>query len=204
MVAIAQIGDRTDLVPIVEWIEPGSSVLDLGCGDGSLLEHLVRHKAVRGMGVDVDLETILRCIEKSIPVLQLDLNEPLDAFPDGSYDYVIVSQTMHQLAHPDRLIADILRIGRRAVVSFPNFGHVVLRLQLLLRGRMPKSRTLPFEWYGTPNIHMSTIADFEEFCLRRGVRILQLGYVTRGRYAPRMRWPNLFSEGCVALLEKAV
>jgi methionine biosynthesis protein MetW len=191
---------RTDLSAIAQWIEPASSVLDLGCGEGELLEHLIAEKRVRGTGVDIDLDKIVACAEKSISVVQKDLNGPLDCFETGSYDYVIVSQTIHQLKEPDRLMTEILRIGRRAIVSFPNFGHYSLRLQLLVSGKMPKSSTLPFEWYRTPNIHLMTIDDFKEFCGARGISILRRVDIANRRFRRRLFWPNLLSEGTVVLL----
>jgi methionine biosynthesis protein MetW len=194
---------RTDLSAIVDWIEPGSSVLDLGCGDGELLEHLIAEKGVRGTGVDIDLDKIVACARKAIPVVQKDLNGSLDCFEAGAYDYVIVSQTIHQLLEPDRMMNEALRIGRRAVVSFPNFGHYTLRLQLLVSGRMPKSSTLPFEWYRTPNIHLMTIADFEHFCRARAFDILRRVDISGRRFRRRLFWPNLLSEGTVLLLGRA-
>jgi methionine biosynthesis protein MetW len=191
---------RTDLSAIVAWIEPSSTVLDLGCGDGELLEHLIAEKGVRGTGVDIDLNKIVACARKGISVVQRDLNGPLDCFESGAYDYVIVSQTIHQLLEPDRMMSEILRIGRRAIVSFPNFGHYTPRLQLLLTGRMPKSSTLPFEWYHTPNIHLMTIADFEQFCRARGILILRRVDISGRRFRRHLFWPNLLSEGTVVLL----
>jgi len=191
---------RTDFSAIADWIEPGSSVLDLGCGDGELLEHLMLDKGVRGTGVDIDLDKIVACAAKGISVVQKDLNGSLDCFETGAYDYVIVSQTIHQLLEPDRMMSEILRIGRRAIVSFPNFGHYSLRLQLLFSGRMPKSSTLPFEWYRTPNIHLMTIADFEKFCRERALRILRRVDISGGRVRRRLFWPNLLSAGTVLLL----
>jgi methionine biosynthesis protein MetW len=191
---------RTDLSAIVEWIEPGSSVLDLGCGEGELLETLIAEKGVRGTGVDIDFDKLVACAGRGIPVVQQDLNGSLDYFESGTYDYVIVSQTIHQLREPDRLMQEILRIGRHAIISFPNFGHYSLRLQLLLSGRMPMSKTLPFEWYRTPNIHLMTIADFEVFCRERSIRILRRVDISRRRFRRRLFWPNLLSEGTVVLL----
>jgi methionine biosynthesis protein MetW len=194
---------RTDLSAIAQWIEPGSSVLDLGCGEGELLEHLMAEKGVRGAGVDIDLDKIVACVQKGIPVVQKDLNGSLECFETGAYDYVIVSQTIHQLREPDRMMAEILRIGRRAIVSFPNFGHYSLRLQLLASGTMPKSSALPFEWYRTPNIHLMTIADFEKFCGERGIRILRRADISKRRFRKRLFWRNLLSEGTVVLLGRA-
>jgi methionine biosynthesis protein MetW len=181
--------ERSDLEAIAEWIETGSAVLDLGCGDGELLEYLVAEKRVRGMGVDIDLDKIVACARKGIPVVQKDLNGSLECFETGSYDYVIVSQTIHQLKEPDRMLAETLRIG-----------HYSLRLQLLVSGRMPKSSALPFEWYRTPNIHLMTIADFESFCRERGLSILRRVDISRRRFRRRLFWPNLLSEGTVVLL----
>jgi methionine biosynthesis protein MetW len=191
---------RTDLSAIVDWITPGSRVLDLGCGDGDLLAHLMAEKDVSATGVDIDLDRVVACVRKGIPVVQKDLNGSLACFEDDAYDFVIVSQTIHQLREPDRLMAEILRIGRRAIVSFPNFGHYALRLQLLLTGRMPKSATLPFEWYRTPNIHLMTIEDFYRFCRERAIRIVRRVDISRGRFRRRLFWPNLLSEGTVVLL----
>jgi methionine biosynthesis protein MetW len=191
---------RIDLSAIVDWIEPHSTVLDLGCGDGQLLEQLIADKGIRGTGVDIDLDRIVACVQKGIPVVHKDLNGSLACFETGSYDYVIVSQTIHQLREPDRLMTESLRIGRHAIVSFPNFGHYTLRLQLLLTGRMPKTATLPFEWYRTPNIHLTTIDDFERFCRERGIHILKRAGIARGHFRRRLFWPNLLSEGTVVLL----
>ncbi len=196
------IENRADLAVIAGWIEEGSSVLDLGCGEGSLLDYLIRRKKARAMGVDIDFEEIASCVKKGIPVLQMDLDESLDDFESGSFDYVIVSQTIHQLQRPDNLIEEILRIGKHAIVSFPNFGNFILRLKLFLTGRMPKSSKLPFEWYNTPNIHMSTFKDFKDFCRARNFKILKQLHIVGGKYKERVLLPNLFSEGHVVLIGK--
>ncbi len=192
--------DGADFSAIIEWIRPQSSVLDLGCGTGDLLDRLRQERGVRGMGVDIDAEKIVECIQKGIPVVQTDLNLPLDGFETGSYDYVILSQTIHQVAQPDRLMQEILRIGRNAIVSFPNFGHLSLRLQLLLSGKMPKSTILPFEWYRTPNIHLMTLADFESFCDQLGIQIVDRFFVRNGRHYRRLLWANLRAEAAVLQL----
>jgi methionine biosynthesis protein MetW len=197
------VNGRTDLSAIAEWIVSDSSVLDLGCGDGALLDHLIHQKRIRGTGVDIDLEKLRACIQRGIPVVQKDLNLPLDCFESGSYDYVILSQTIHQVARPEQLMAEILRIGRSAIVSFPNFGHYSLRFQLLLSGRMPRTSALPFEWYRTPNIHLMTLSDFEAFCTERRIRILRRAYILRRRLRHRLALANLFAEGVVALATRA-
>lgn len=194
--------NRTDLSIIANWIDKNSSVLDLGCGDGSLLHYLIHHKDVKGMGVEIDLERITSCIAKGIPVIEHDLNEKFADISDNTYDYVILSQTIQEVKHPDRLIDEILRIGKYGLVSFPNFGYYRIRLSLLFSGRMPKSRTLPFEWFDTPNIHLLTLLDFKNFCRLRGIKILKIFYVGNSQYKQRLFWPSLFSEACVALISR--
>jgi methionine biosynthesis protein MetW len=197
---ISERGEHSDLAAMIDWIEPGSRVLDLGCGDGSLLQQLVQRKGVRGMGVDIDPDHLLACAEKGLSVVQRDLNAGLKAFGDQSYDYVIVSQTIHQVRYPDRLVDEVLRVGRYAVVSFPNFGHWALRLGLLVRGRTPKNSLLPYEWYQSPNIHFFTLDDFKDFCAARQVRILKAHYLWDGQVRERLPFPNLLSQGSVVLL----
>jgi methionine biosynthesis protein MetW len=197
---LSRVPTRSDLSAMVDWIEPGTTVLDLGCGDGELLDILRREKNVRGMGVDIDQHLIEACIRRGIPVIQKDLDEPLTDFQDGAYDYVIVSQTIHQLPHPDRLMEEVLRIGRRAVVSFPNFGHWRPRLQLLFSGRMPKTPSLPFEWYRSPNIHLMTIADFKDFCAARQIRLLRRVDISGRGLRPHPFLANLLTEAVVVLL----
>ncbi|MBN2371619.1 MAG: methionine biosynthesis protein MetW [Vicinamibacteria bacterium] len=199
---LATVDGRIDLTAIAEWITEDGNVLDLGCGDGALLDHLIRHKRIRGMGVDIDFKRLLSCVRRGIPVVQKDLNQPLGCFGDGSYDHVILSQTIQQVSRPEDLMMEILRIGRNAIVSFPNFGHYSLRLQLLLSGRMPRTRALPYEWHRTPNIHLMTLADFEAFCHERHVRILRRAYILRRRLRRRVVFANLLSEGAVVLASR--
>jgi methionine biosynthesis protein MetW len=136
-------------------------------------------------------------------VVQKDLDKPLTDFGDAAYDYVIVSQTIHQLPHPDRTMQEILRIGRHAVVSFPNFGHWRLRLQLLFSGRMPKTSSLPFEWYQSPNIHLMTLADFEDFCRLREIRLLRRVDISGRRFRRSSAFANLLTEAVVVLLGRS-
>ena len=162
---------------IIESIVPqGSSVLDLGCGDGGLLAELAEKKGVIGRGVDIDWQNLIRGMERGLSVYQGDLDEGLTDFPDASFDYVILNQTLQVITKPRKVIREMLRIGEYGIVGFPNFGHWYLRLSLLFRGRMPKSETLPFEWHDTPNIHPLTILDFREFCAIEGLRIIREEY----------------------------
>jgi methionine biosynthesis protein MetW len=187
---------QTDRDIIVSWIPEGSRVLDLGCGDCSLLRELLRLKAVDGMGVDISGERLIRGIELGVPVYQGDLDDGLADFPDGSRDYVILNQTLQVVKNPVLAIREMLRIGRFGIVGFPNFGYWALRMGLVARGRAPKSPALPFEWYDTPNIRVLTIKDFRCFCSEEGIRIVQETFLmfSRWRKARTLRpLANVFS-----------
>lgn len=199
---LALVDNRPDLAIIASWIDENKRVLDLGCGNGALLHYLIHNKKVNGMGVEIDRERVVSCLEKGIPVVEQDLNQPLSNFPDQSFDYVILSQTVQEVVNPDTIIREILRVGRYGIVSFPNFGHLPVRMGLLFGGRMPKSRALPYEWFNTPNIHMMTYKDFQDFCVHNGIRILKTLQVSGNRIRRWALWPNLFSEGCVALISR--
>lgn len=164
---------RFDLDIIASWIEPGSTVLDLGCGSGELLSHLKQHKQVRGTGIEKSEEKIIACIEKGVQVLQGDITEEVADYPDHAFDYVILSQTLQQVYEPDKLIKELLRVGRRIIVSFPNFCHWAIRLQILFHGYAPKNRQLPYEWYNTPNIRVITIHDFRRFAKATNCTIIK-------------------------------
>ncbi len=164
---------RYDLQVIGSWIEPGSRVLDLGCGDGDLLAWLHLNKQVIGTGIEQDKEKALQCIARGLSVLQGDLNDEVDGYPDYSFDYVILSQTLQQVYEPARLLWSLARIGKRVIVSFPNFSHYSIRLQLLFKGMAPKSKELPYSWYDTPNIRIITLADFRRFARTVGYTIIR-------------------------------
>jgi methionine biosynthesis protein MetW len=164
---------RFDLKIIASWIEPGSKVLDLGCGEGDLLYFLKKHKQVEGAGIERAEAKMAQCIEKGLSVLQGDINQEILDYPDNTFDYVIVSQTLQQVYEPDRLIQSLLRIGKKGIVSFPNFSHWRVRLQLLGSGYAPITRQLPYEWYDTPNIRVITIKDFRKFSKELGLKILK-------------------------------
>jgi methionine biosynthesis protein MetW len=154
-------------------IEEGSKVLDLGCGDGELLRALIDQKRVRGRGVDINEENIITCINKGLSVFQLNVDEGLVDYQDNSFDYVILNQTIQEVAKPQKVITEMLRVGRKVVVSFPNFGNLRLLLRMLFVGKMPKNDLLPFEWYDTPNIHFLTVKDFRDFCKKHGITIIK-------------------------------
>lgn len=164
---------RYDLQIIASWIEPGSRVLGLGCGDGELLHHLKKNKDVNETGIEILESKVAVCIEKGLSVLQGDINEEILDYPDNAFDYVILSQTLQQVYEPAELIQSMLRVGRMGVVSFPNFSHWRIRTDLLLTGLAPVSAQLPYEWYNTPNIRVITIRDFRRFSQKVGFKILK-------------------------------
>ena len=162
---------RFDLQIIASWIKPGSRVLDLGCGNGDLLYSLTRYKQIHGTGIEQSEDKAARCIERGLTVLQGDLMEEVHDYPDLSFDFVILSQTLQQVMDPQELIPELLRVGKRVIVSFPNFGHWLVRLQILFTGHAPVTDQLPYEWYNTPNIRVITISDFKRFLRMTGVRL---------------------------------
>ncbi len=164
---------RFDLRVIASWIEPGSRVIGLGCGEGDLLDYLKGHKQVRETGIEIVEEKVVRCIEKGLSVIQGDINEEVHDYPAGAFDYVILSQTLQQVYDPLALIQSMLRIGKKAIVSFPNFGHWHVRMQVLLTGHAPLTPQLPYQWYDTPNIRILSIKDFQTFARKVGFRILK-------------------------------
>ena len=191
---------RSDFAAIAGWVSMGSSVLDLGCGDGSLLKYLMDSRRVTGYGVEIDDDSVLACAKNGVNVIQGDLDRGLSEFEDRSFDYVILSQTLQAMRNSERIIADMLRVGREGIVTFPNFGYWKNRLQVL-GGRMPVSDNLPYEWHDTPNVHLCTIADFERFCAQRGVKILERKVLTRGR--PVALLPNLLGALAVYRFQRA-
>lgn len=189
---------RADLTIIAEWIKPGTSILDLGCGDGTLLKHLRNKSKVRGIGLEINERNIESCIRDRLNVIQSDLNNGLkEYFSDNSFDYVVMSQTLQATAQPDVLIEEMLRVGQEGIVTFPNMAHWRGRLQLGLGGFMPVTKSLPNEWYNTPNIHLCTLQDFEVLCSDRKIRILERTVVdhTHSKSTVMMKlFPNLFGE----------
>lgn len=188
--------------PIFEMVEERSRVLDLGCGSGELLHALVTLKGVRGEGIELSEECIQTCVAKGLRnIHHSDLDEGLADYADKSVDYVILTDTLQVLHHPLFLMREMARVGRKCIVSFPNFGHWSARVQLALRGHMPKTRSLPFEWYETPNIHLTTMADFYRLCRDVPVRVLK-GIGVHGDDCRRARlFPNLLAERGVFLVE---
>ena len=168
---------RPDFAAIAAWIPKGAAVLDLGCGDGSLLRYLKETRAVNGYGVEISGANIASCIGNGVNVIQNDLDSGLSDFENNSFDYVLLSQTLQATRHTEALIQEMLRVGREGIVSFPNFGYWRNRYQILL-GNMPISKDLPYQWYDTPNVHLCTLKDFETFCSRHRVAVLDRRVMT--------------------------
>lgn len=187
---------RADLQIIEQWITPGSQVLDLGCGNGELLHYLQNHKQVHGYGLEIAPDNINACIDKGVNVIEKNLDHGLDNFADHSFDTVVMTQALQAVHYPDRILEDMLRIGREAILTFPNFGHWRCRLYLGLKGRMPVSEFMPYTWYNTPNIHFCTFKDFENLCHERSVRILDRLVVDQTHRSSTLSamWPNLLGE----------
>jgi methionine biosynthesis protein MetW len=162
---------RFDLKVIASWIEPGSQVLDLGCANGDLLAYLKEHKNVRGTGIELEEEKVANCIERGLTVLQGDFRQEVCDYPKNRFDVIVLSQTLQQIRDPKGLLEHLLRIGKRVIVSFPNFAHWSCRLQILLFGTAPVTDQLPYDWYNTPNIRVISIRDFQRFLHMSGVRV---------------------------------
>jgi homoserine O-acetyltransferase len=193
---------RVDYERIEELIAPASSVLDVGCGDGDLLLRLRRKKGIRGLGVEVQQDNICACIERGIPVVDLNIEAELDSFPDKSYDYVLLSHTLQTLDQPDVVLKQMLRIGRRCIVSFPNFVHWRVMMQMLFTGRTPLTENLPFRWYNSPNRHYLTIRDFKDYCRENGIRVEKCLPLQLGRQRPLRFLPGLRAEEAVFVIAR--
>jgi methionine biosynthesis protein MetW len=162
---------RVDYELIDAIITPDSHVLDLGCGDGELLSRLIADKHVKGLGIELDEDLIVHCVGSCLSVIHRDVERGLSQFADDSFDYVIVSQTLQTLRDPEKVLKDLHRIGKKVIVSFPNFAHWGCRLQMLFGGRAPTTKQLPFRWYNSPNIHFLSIKDFDQFCADLNIHV---------------------------------
>jgi len=191
---------RPDFAAIANWVKPGARILDLGCGDGSLLRYLSEQRGGTGYGVEIDDEGILACARNGVNVIQGDLERGLSGFADGSFDYVILSQTLQAVRSSERIVREMLRVGRQGIVTFPNFGYWRNRLDVML-GNMPVSDNLPYRWFDTPNIHLCTITDFEDFCRSHGVHILERIVMRNGSAVSFL--PNLLGSLAVYRFERA-
>ena len=190
---------RSDFKVIARWIPRHARVLDLGCGDGSLLQFLAQTRGVQGYGVEISPPNIVACVRNGVNVIQDDLETGLAEIDDDSFDFVILSQTLQAMRHTEAIVDEMLRVGRQAIVTFPNFGYWRNRLAVA-RGNMPVSENLPYAWYDTPNVHLCTIDDFERFCARRRVRICERVVLSDGAEVGML--PNLFGQLAVYRFER--
>jgi methionine biosynthesis protein MetW len=191
---------RSDYAIISEIVQPGSTVLDLGCGDGELLAWLAENKKVKARGVELVKDKVRQAIARGVSAYQADIQEALDGYPDQAFDYVILSQTLQEARDPLAVLRGMLRVGRRAIVAFPNFGHWTVRLGLLRSGRAPKTKLFPYDWYNSPNIHVLTVVDFELLVAREHWKVERRIFLSGHRQVEVM--PNLMAEIAVFLLSR--
>jgi methionine biosynthesis protein MetW len=192
--------ERLDHRSICDLVSRDSSVLDLGCGDGSLMSMLVREKNASVQGIELDDEAVHRCVEKGLTVFQGDIESGLADYPDQSFDDVVLNQSMQEVRKVDFVIQECLRVGKRVIVGFPNFAHINVRATIFFKGKTPVTRSLPHFWYATPNVRFLSIRDFEDFCRSKGLRVLKAVYLSAGRTLRCC--PNLFARNAIFVVTK--
>lgn len=185
---------------IIEIIKPDSTVLDLGCGNGELLEYLIKNKQVQGYGIEIDEKSIYKCVERGISVFHLNLDSGLSDYNDKSFDYVILDQTFQEVKNPDIVLHDAMRVGKQVIVTFPNFAHYKSRWQLAIMGKVPIAPALPFEWYNTPNLHFLSIFDFISYCKTKKIKIEKKIFISGNRLIKL--FPNLRAQIGIFVIEK--
>ena len=185
---------------IYQIVEPGSRVLDLGCGDGELMFLLAKEKNAKVQGIEIDDEAIYKCVAKGLSVFHGDIDSGLKEYPDGSFDYVILNQAMQQAKKADFVIQEALRVGKKVIVGFPNFANINARASLFFRGKTPVTPSLPYRWYNTPNLHFLTISDFRSYCIERKTKILNTYYLGNDKIVHI--WPNLFATNAIFVISK--
>jgi len=176
---------------ISRWIRQGSSVLDLGCGNGELLDLLMREKKVQAQGIEIDEQAIYQCVAKGLSVFHEDIDNGLSEYADKAFDYVILNQSLQQVKKPDIVLKEALRVGKEVIIGFPNFAHYSARLQISFKGKTPVTPSLPFEWHDTPNLHFLSISDFIEYCYKRNIKIRDSFFIGRNRRV--VIFPNLIA-----------
>jgi len=193
---------KPDYQAILETVASGSSILDLGCGNGELLSLLVNEKNVRGQGIEIDDKAIFQCVAKGLNVFHGDIDTGLPEYGDKTFDFVIMNQTFQQVKKPDVVLKEALRVGKRVIINIPNFAHINARFQIFFRGRTPVTPALPYEWYDTPNLHFLSIIDFIEYCKKRNIKIQKSCYI--GTKREIKIFPNLFAQVGIFTLEGSI
>ena len=196
----SQIKVRLDHKLIIEMIKPNTKVLDLGCGDGTLLSLLIEHNGCRGAGLEIDEEAVYKCVEKGVTITQGDLDSGLSDYTDKAFDYVILNESVQEVLNPEKILQEALRVGKNVIVGVPNFGHILGRLQIFFQGRVPVTKWLPYKWYNTPNLRFLTLKDFRQFCLDKGIKIEQERGITLTSEVSSFR--NLFAYVGIFLIRK--
>jgi len=191
---------RLDYQIILDLIEPNSKVLDLGCGDGQLLHLLIKKKSVRGTGIEIDEKAVYACIEKGLTISHEDINYALSSYPNKSFDYVIMNESLQQVLDPQKSIFEALRVGKKVIIGVPNFCHFLARIQIFLGGQVPVTRELPYQWYETPNLRFFSLKDFKKFCYQKKIHIVK--QESLGLKFPVALFPNLFAHFGIFLLKK--
>lgn len=176
---------------VLEWIRQGSSVLDLGCGEGELLALLVREKSVKAQGIEINEQAIYECVARGLSVFHEDIDNGLSGYGDKTFDYVILNQSLQQVKKPDIVLKEALRVGKEVIIGFPNFAHYQARLQIFFAGKTPVTPSLPYAWYDTPNLHFLSVSDFIEYCHQRNIKLKKSVFIGKNR---RVKiFPNLFA-----------
>lgn len=192
---------RLDNQVICQIVEPESRVLDLGCADGQLIFLLAKGKNVKVQGVELDEAAIYECVEKGLNVFHLDIDSGLRDYPDKSFDYVILNQTMQEARKADFVIQEALRVGKKVIVGFPNFAFIKARVMLFFKGRAPVTASLPYQWYNTPNLHFLSISDFKKFCSQKNIKVLNAYYLGVRRLVKFL--PNLFAQNAIFVISQS-